>query len=349
MSEKQDPKPARRTKEAEKSEATEVATAAAAATIERIGELGAEVAANGPLTLGETAADSAVSDELTGNGVAFGEMVKSVGLAVAAAQSALDKTLVDTAKALSDTKIETVAIFEQKIKDDDGTMEAGEVHLQTLPLTNYIMPTAYMWSRVYLEADANVQEFNSRTGFNIQQKSFNAGTSFQASASPFGLGGSVRGGVSFGSNSTGVDTSVSSDLAAGKLHMEATLEPRGDIEVPKPFILQKGPRMQLNIGARESLHQDNDPTKPVTGTKVTLTVVLQKTDGSPMEAGKALSVNLSESTLQYDMSPSGQTDSNGKMTITIKREGAAFDPTTAVGAVVRVSFGLVTASAGIAL
>ena len=37
------------------------------------------------------------------------------------------------------------------------------------------------------------------------------------------------------------------------------------------------------------------------------------------------------------------------MTITVKRQGAAFDPTTSVGAVVRVSFGLVSASAGIAL
>jgi hypothetical protein len=348
MSEKQDPKPARKTRELEKTEA-EITAATAAATIEKVAEVGLQAGANGPLGVGETAADSAVSDELTGNGVAFGEMVKSVGLAVAAAQSALDKTLVDTAKALSETEIQTVAVYEQQINDADGTMQKGNVQLQKLPLTNFIPLTPYAWTRVYLEADANVQEFNSRTGFNIQQRSASAGTSFSANAGLFGLGGSAKGAASFGTSSTGVDSSLSTDLAAGKLHMEATLEPRTDIEVPQPFIVQKGPRMQLLVGARESLHEDNDATKPVTGTKVVLTAVLQKTDGSPMEAGKPLSVNISDTTVQYDMTPSGQTDANGKMTITVKREGAAFDPTTSLGAVVRVSFGLVTASAGIAL
>jgi hypothetical protein len=348
MSEKQDPKPARKTRELEKTEA-EITAATAAATIEQVSEVGLAAGANGPLGVGETAADSAVSDELTGNGVAFGEMVKSVGLAVAAAQAALDKTLIDTAKALSATEIETVAVYEQQINDDDGTMQKGNVQLQKLPLTNFVPITSYNWSRVYLEADANVQEFNSRTGFNIQQRSAAAGTSFSAGAGLFGLGATAKGGASFGSSSTGVDSSLSTDLAAGKLHMEATLEPRKDVELPQPFIVQKGPRMQLLVGARESIFQDNDATKPVIGSQVKLTAVLQKTDGSPMEAGKALSVNISDTSLQYDLSPSGQTDGNGKMTITVKRQGASFDPTTSVGAVVRVSFGLVAASAGIAL
>jgi hypothetical protein len=362
MADKPEEKPARRTRERQEgdrkpvvgegisaAEASELTTGRASATMDQIAELGQETMP-GPLALGETAADSNVSDELTGNGVAFGEMVKSVGLAVAAAQTALDKTLVDTAKALSETEINTVAVFEQKIKDDDGTMEKGEVHIQKLPLTNYLMPTAYQWSRVYLEADANVQEFNSRTGFNVQQKSFSMNASAGGSYSLFG---GFRGGAStsmgFGSASTGVDTAMSTDLAAGKLHMEATLEPRSDIELPRPFILQKGPRMQLLVGARETLHEGNDPTKPVTGTKVTLTAALQKTNGDPMEAGKTLSVSLSDPTLLYDLNPSGQTDGNGKMTITVKREGAAFDPTTPIRAMVRVSFGLVSASAGIAL
>jgi hypothetical protein len=362
MADKPEDKPTRRTRERKEgerqtavagkvsaAEAAALATGPSEAGMERIAEL-AEDVMPGPLKVGETAADSAVSDELTGSGVAFGEMVKSVGLAVAAAQTALDKTLVDTAKALSETEINTVAVFEQKIKDDDGTMEKGEVHIQKLPLTNYLMPTAYQWSRVYLEADANVQEFNSRTGFNIQQKSFNANFGASGSYSLFGgFGGKTSFGMGYGSSSTGTDASASTDIAAGKLHMEATLEPRRDVDLPRPFILQKGPRMQLLVGARESINQDNDPTKPVIGTKVTLTAVLQKTDGSPMEAGKALSAAISEPTLNYDMNPSGQTDSNGKMTLVIKREGAAYDPTTPVRAMVRVSFGLVSASAGIAL
>jgi hypothetical protein len=328
-------------------EGAELATGRAAQAMDEIRSLGEDGASLGPLGVGEAASESDITNELSGGGVAFGEFVKSVGLAVAAAQQQLDKTLVDTAKALSETEINTVAVFEQKIKDDDGTMERGEVHIQKLPLTNYLMPTAYQWSRVYLEADMNVQEFNSRSGFNIQQKSFSADARVSGS---YGLGGfGVKGsaGMSYGSSSTGVDASYGQDVAAGKLHMEATLEPRGDVELPRPFVLQKGPRMQLQVGAREPIYEGGDATKPVIGQKVTLTAIVQKTDGSKMDADKPLSLNISESSLNYQAS--GKTDSNGTMSIVVTRSGAMYDPTTPVRAMVRVSFGLVSQSVGIVL
>lgn len=330
--------------------ATDGAELVAGAVDEVAGEiraLGAEDASLGPLGVGEAAVDSDVTNELSGGGVAFGEFTKSVGLAVAAAQAELDKTLVETAKALSETEINTVAVFEQQVKDDDGTMDKGVVHIQKLPLTNYLMPTAYQWSRVYLEADMNVQEFNSRSGFNIQQKSFSADARLNGNYGPFGFGVSGSAGFSYGSSSTGVDASYGQDVAAGKLHMEATLEPRGDVELPRPFVLQKGPRMQLLVGAREPIHQDNDPTKPVIGQKVSLKAVLQKSDGSKMDVDKPLSLNISDSSLNYKAS--GKTDSNGEMAIEITRSGATYDPTTPVRAMVRVSFGLVSQSVGVVL
>lgn len=300
-----------------------------------------------PLGVGETAADSSVTDELSGGGVAFGEFVKSVGLAVAAAQTELDKTLVSTAKELSNTSIDTVAVFEQQIKDDDGTMDKGTVHIQKLPLTNYLMPTAYNWRRVFLEANMNVQEFNARSGFNIQQKSFSADARIRGSYGM--LGGSISGsaGFAYGQSSSNVDASVSTDVAAGTLHMEATLEPRDDVALPRPFVLQKGPTLQLLVGARKAIHQDNDETKPVIGQKVDLTAHLKKTDGSD-NSGKDLSISISEPLLTYETTAS-KTDANGEVKLTVKREGAAFDPTTPLKAIVRVSFGLVTSSVGISL
>jgi hypothetical protein len=325
-----------------------LATGAAGTAMADIKELGEGASTLDQLAVGETAAESDVTNELSGGGVAFGEFVKSVGLAVAAAQTQLDKTLVDTAKALSETEINTVAVFEQQIKDDDGTMDKGVVHIQKLPLTNYLMPTAYQWSRVYLEADMNVQEFNSRSGFNIQQKSFSADARMSGSYSLFGgfrAGGSA--GMSYGSSSTGVDSSYGQDVAAGKLHMEATLEPRADVELPRPFVLQKGPRMQLLVGAREPIHEGNDATKPVIGQKVTMKATLQKTDGSKMDADKPLSLNISDPSLNYVAT--GKTDANGEMVIVITRSGANYDPTSPVRAMVRVSFGLVSQSVGVVL
>jgi hypothetical protein len=315
--------------------ATELAAAGAAG-----------VAPVGPAAVGEAPADSDVTDELTGGGVAFGEFVKSVGLAVASAQEELDKTMRETAKELSETKIDVIAVFEQVTNDDDGSMAEGIVHNQQLPLINYIMPTAYAWSRVYLEADMNVQEFNSRSGFNIQQKSFSVGASTSIGFGGLGVSGSGQAGFQFGSSSTGVDQSAGFDNAAGKLHMEATLEPRADVQLPKPFILQKGPKLDVQVGAKRELKGDaNDPTK-VTGYEVSLTAILRKTDGSP-NGTKPLSLTISDPSLSW--TSDGKTDANGEMPIKVTRR--VLDPATdkPVQALVRVSFGLVSQPASIAL
>jgi hypothetical protein len=302
-----------------------------------------------PAAPGQTANESDITNELGGGGVAFGDFTKSVGMAVAAAQAALDKTLVETAKALSETEINTVAVFEQKINDDTGEMEKGEVHIQKLPLTNYLMPTAYQWSRVFLEADMSVQEFNSRTGFQIQQSHFNADARVSGSYGFTGFGVKGSAGMNYGTNSTGTDLAYGQDTAAGRLHMEATLEPRGDVELPRPFVLQKGPRMQLQVGSKEEIlgPKVGDAPAPVIGQKVKITAVLQKTDGSAMSANKPLSLNIADSSLNY--TASGKTDAEGKMEIEIKRQGAAYDPAVPIQTMVRVAFGLVSASVGITL
>jgi hypothetical protein len=294
----------------------------------------------------ESAADADVADKLSGGGVAFGTFVKSVGLAVAEAQAALDADLCKTAKELSETTIDVVAVFEQLIDDEDGSMKRGEPHLQKLPLTNYLMPTAYHWRNVHLEADMSVQEFNAKSGINIQQRSFSAGTNISGS---FGvLGGSASGSasVNFSDSRTGVDSSYSQNVAAGKLHMEATLEPRGDIELPKPFILQKGPQLDLQVGTRTEIHEGGDATKPVIGMKVQLTALLKKTDGSP-NANKPLSITVSEPTLSY--TSTGKSDANGEMKIELTRKVANPAEDKPVETLVRVSFGLVNRSVGIVL
>jgi hypothetical protein len=308
-------------------------------------ELGARTAAaSRAVAVGEAASSSDVTDELTGGGVAFGEFVKSIGLAVAAAQTELDKNLVETAKALSETQIDVIAVFEQQINDEDGTMDKGNIQMQKLPLINYLMPTAYNWKRVYLEADMNVQEFNGRSGINIQQQAFSVGATASGGFGVFGGGFQASASTNFSNSSTGVEASTSSDTAAGKLHMEATLEPRTDIELPRPFVLQKGPQLDVRVGARVETHQDGDETKPVTASKVTLTATLKKTDGSP-NTGKPLAVSVSDPLLTY--TSLGKSDgTTGEMTIDVTRKVLAPEDKP-IQALVRVSFGLVTRTAGI--
>ncbi|MCC6612865.1 MAG: hypothetical protein IT320_05255 [Anaerolineae bacterium] len=294
--------------------------------------------------------ESDITDELERGGPAFGSFVKSVGLAVAEAQRELDKTLVETAKVLSDTQIDVIAIFEQVINDDDGTMAQGNIIKQKLPLINYLMPTAYQWSRVYLEADMSVSEFNSANGFNIQKTKLgiDASAGFE-----FGLGGigvSGSNSNSFDYSKTGTSSATSIDKAAGSMHMEATLEPRSDIELPRPFVLQKGPKLRLSIVASGDITQPgSDGTPIVVGRKVTVSAELTKTDGSP-QTGKSLQVSVDRNDLTFTL-VSQQTDSSGMLSIDIERRaGEAFDPATPrAAAVVRVSFGLVNQTLGISI
>ncbi|MEG3437139.1 hypothetical protein V0288_08415 [Pannus brasiliensis CCIBt3594] len=291
-----------------------------------------------------TASSADVTDELTRGGPALGSFVSAIGLAVAEAQKKLDETLVATAQKLSETQIDVIAVFEQVIDDKNGQMSQGNVYVQKLPLINYLMPTAYKWSRVYLEADMKVQEFNSANGVNIQSKSANFGLNASASFGKTGFGASAGTNFNIGSSETNVGISSSQDSAAGNLHLEATLEPR-EVDLPRPFILQKGPSLSLSVGDREDLlgPKTGDAPAPVIGRQITVRAILKKTDGSPHKAIK-LDVTVDPPILNYPGTVTTlSTDTEaGECNILIKREGAAFNKDTFINATVRVRFGLVS-------
>jgi hypothetical protein len=306
---------------------------------------GATARALGPL--GAVAATEAdITDEAEKAGPAFGNFVEKVGLAVANAQAALDKNMVDTALKLSDTQIDVIAIFEQEL-NDDGTMKQGNVIKQKLPLINFLMPTAYQWSRVFLQADMQVSEFNAANGFNIKGTSFTAGTSASVSTGLAGLFGSgIKGSFDtrLSTFNQSAEASVSQDRAAGQMHMEATLEPRGDVQLPRPFILQKGPQMKLSVASLV-----DTPAAPANGNvpatagrrEITLQVDLTKANGDA-NTGKKIEFRLSQPLLGFSTTPAdGRTDNAGKLTITISRDGANSDLTKPMPVNLRVWLGLV--------
>jgi hypothetical protein len=295
------------------------------------------------------ASESNVNDEAEGTAVAFGAFVKNIGMAVAAAQEELDKTLRETAKQLSETKIEVVHTFEQELDDDGHLTNNGSAKMQALPLINYLMPTAYQWSRVYLEADMKVQEFNSKSGFDIMSKSSSGGLRLGGG---FGLGGfSANGGFGFGSSSsqTSVQNGYSMDNAAGSMHMEATLEPRSDIELPKPIILQKGPTLTVAttsvadiLGTKPpATDTDPDPKAPVVGKEATLKVTVKKADGSA-NASKLVEYSVDQAKINHSAPAGLSTSAAGEVTIKLRREGAAYDANTPMPVQVIVWLGMVS-------
>lgn len=345
MPERKQNQPSRRTSDEERptqeNEATETGGEASAQDVVR---QSAEVAVEGARAAGAAtgtmvpraavqASPADINDEMDKGGPAFGAFVKAVGLGVAEAQAKLDSTLVETAKALSETQIDVIAVFEQQI-DDNGQMTTGKIHKEKLPLVNYIMPTAYQWSRVYLSADMNMSEINATNGFNIQGGS----TSFTAGVSGgYGLmsgGWNVKGDTRFttGSYNQSGEFSRSDDTAQGKLHMEATLEPRDDIQLPRPFVLQKGPRLKVTAGARQDIPGTGAPVPPATtvdpiGRTLTLTLELRSQNNTPL-ANKQIEYKVGQPLLNYNITPTnGLTDANGQLKIELRREGAAFDKT----------------------
>lgn len=294
--------------------------------------------------VGSPAAESDITDEIEKGGPALGAFVKAVGLAVAAGQEELDKTLVSTAKALSEQRINVISVFEQ-ILTDEGRMSEGKTIESTLPLITYLMPTAYAWSRVYLEADMDVKEFNARNGLNIQRSSL--GVYARANASwGFGFSGGASAGFGYSSSNLGIDSSASTDEAAGKLHLEATLEPRTDVQLPRPYIVQKGPRILLNLG--EITDVTSTPGQPAVGRKVRVGILVQKEDGSP-NSGKSLSIRVEPAGLEWTTEAGGTTvGADGKLNLDLVRKGALFDDgAPPVDARVAITLGLVSESVSV--
>lgn len=297
------------------------------------------------------AAESDITDELEKGGPAFGSFVGAVGTSIADAQAKLDKTFIETAQALSKETVKVVSVFEQVI-DDDGKLSEGKIHESELPLINFITPTAYKWSRVFLTADMQVSEFSAESGMNIQSRS----TSFNIGArAGYGLfsGFNAGGSTSFSTSSFGQELTASAqtDSAAGQLHMEATLEPRDDIRPPQPYILQKGPTLKLLIEKIEDITgpaPSGGGPAPVVGRKATIRAELRTQSGGP-NADKSIDTVLSESGLA--VTSTGATDEKGNTTLTVERRNPVNDgtPGAPVAFMVRAQFGLISDSLGLSL
>lgn len=303
-----------------------------------------------PLTAdAATIREANITDEAKEVGPMFGDFLKSVGLAVAETQEKLDETFRKTAEALSKQEINVIAVFEQNI-DDDGKMTKGEMHKTPLPLINYVMPTIQEISRCEISADMKISEFSSGNGFQIQGKStsFNAGASGSANM----FGGSVSAYANFGhsQSETSGGSNYAQDSAAGAMHLEATIQPRETVSLPKPFITQKGPSLKLTLGNVTALETNaGTAEKPVmkrTGTEAEITAELTAINGSPSN-NKTLEVSVNQPTVGLT-TPDGTKTKDGKITIKLKRENPTED-WKPVETTLRVWLGLVSQSLVLAL
>jgi hypothetical protein len=330
--------------------ATLLATAGTAAGIVGLSGTTLDVAPANGSSDAVRAAEAAITDELGRGGPAFGTFIRAVGLAVADTQAALDKILVQTAKELAEAKVDTVALFAQEL-NDDGQMENATPVIQTLPLISFVHPTAYQFTQVHLSADMEVSEFNTANGLNIKKSSTDVDVKANAS---YGFGGLSAGGsvdVGVKSSDESERKSGSERKSAGRLHMEATLEPRPDFALPQPFIVQKGPKLRVVIGERRQFDASNTPTddpKAAVKREVDLLATLTPKQGGTA-SGKPLDVLCDASAVSLTISNQGKTDGNGNLTITLVRSGLTAETSAPVTANVRVGMNLVSASVPVSI
>jgi hypothetical protein len=297
--------------------------------------------------------ESDITQELLAGGPALGSFVKAVGLAVAESQTKLDETFIKTAQALSNQQIDVIAVFEQEI-DDNGQMTAGKAHVQKLPAVNFLAVPSHQFTRVHMQAEMKVSEFNSANGMNIRGGS----TSFKMGAKgsvnqPWNASAEI--GFSTNSYNHAANMSASRDEAAGSLQLDATIEARPEIFLPKPLLVQKGPRLKVIAGARKELK--NGDGKPV-GREVEVILELRGHGNNPL-TGKRIEYKVGDSRVNYTVTPndgvtagSGNGDgvAEGTLKLVLRREGAMFDPAKPPEPVpVNVWFGLVSESIALEL
>jgi len=274
-----------------------------------------------------------VSGQLATAGMAFGDLVKLTGKAVADTQTKLNKTAADSTTALAKTLVDVIAVQEIDY-DDNGDITGAQTFTQQLPLIDFIDPVLYQWTQVRLQGRFTASQFASaaHTDTDVNTSSSSDGQA--------GIGIIFGGGYNnfqWDDSQVTTDSTFRMDSSVGLLRMNAVLEPRHDIGVPKPRQAIVGPSIGIDPGPI------TDVGSPETSR--TMQVVLTYTDaqGNPI-ANKELAISTQGVAWAY--TGASQTDGTGSVTIELTRQFVGDNPDlTPVDHVISVRKGIVGSSA----
>lgn len=281
-----------------------------------------------------------VSGQLSTAGLAFGDLVRLTGQAVADAQTTLNKTGADSTSALAKTLVDVIAVQEIDY-DDSGNVTGANTFTQQLPLIDFVDPVIYQWSEVRLQGRFSASQF-AATSSTATSTDTSTDTSGQAG---FGLifGGGYNN-FQYDDTQTHVASNVTVQNSVGLMRMDAVLEPRHDVGVPKPRNAVVGPSIAIQSGPI------TDVGNPATSRTMSVVIVYSNAAGAPI-AGKGLSIATQGVAWAYaaggtpDANGNVQTDANGQVTIVLTREFVGDNPDRSpVDVIVSVRKGIVNES-----
>lgn len=265
------------------------------------------------------AGEADVTDDLGGLAPTFGNVLNSIGVGVAASQEALDKGLVETAKVLSNTKIDLVTQVIQEL-DEDGLPIAptddSNLRKQTVSLVNFISPQAHQWKHVALSMDLSVGEMDNETGMKYNNKQVTA------RVSNTGLLWGFVGWFEHAQSSREYNLERSTDQEAawaqGQVRMDALLTPRDTGKFPIPAEVTIGPQIAVGLGGVQETNELGVITR-----SQNLIITVRKTNGDA-NPDKTLVITSNSFGIELLANERGdgvfnQTDANGVVNVKIKR------------------------------
>jgi hypothetical protein len=281
-----------------------------------------------------------VSGQLSTAGLAFGDLVKLTGQAVADTQTKLNKTGADSTSALAKTLVDVIAVQEIDY-DDSGNITGAKTFTQQLPLIDFVDPVIYQWSEVRLQGRFSAAQFAASASTDTSSVTSEDSSGQAGFGLIFGVG---YNNFQFDTTQTHVDSNVTVQNSVGLLRMNAVLEPRHDVGVPKPRNAVVGPRIAIEPGPIA------DVGNPATSRTLDVVITYTNAAGAPIQ-GKGLAITTQGVSWAYapggTQDPDGntETDANGEVTIVLSREFVGDNPDrTPVDVIVAVRKGIVNES-----
>jgi hypothetical protein len=275
-------------------------------------------------------ANTDVSGQLSTAGMAFGDLVRLTGQAVADTQQKLNKTAADSTSALAKTLVDVIAVQEVDY-DDNGTVTGSKTFTSQLPLIDVVDPVLYQWSQVRLQGRFTASQFGATSSTDTHTNSSTDGSGQAGVLLIFGGG---YNNFQWDDSQTHVDSNFRMESSVGLMRMNAILEPRHDIGVPKPRQAVVGPQISIDAGPIA------DGGNPATSRTMEVVVTYLKADSTPI-TGKELSIDTQGVGWSYK---GGQTttDGTGALTIVLTRQFVGDTPDRSpVDVVVSVRKGIV--------
>jgi hypothetical protein len=213
----------------------------------------------------------------------FGDVLRSIGAAVAVTQTALDDTALESLKTLAGQKVDVPMLIEQTLLDDgtpDTSSTGVKITTASMPLTSIVTPSMQQVDQMTLRMDMSVASFDATSGITFNQNLASAGASYSRGSFGFAL--------SMSNTNVNAQFSNMSDYSSGSVLMSMDIVDRTGFQIPTPLEYGIGANLlvrltgitQTSAPAPQTIPPTTPTPPPIITRTATLTVSKVTTAGA---------------------------------------------------------------------